>query len=381
MQDATEMLGRLGDEWATFRKRSESKVDKMSADLDSLAHDLAQVQLKAGRPNMGGGGSGAVESKALGQAMLKAFRGDDREIKAMSAGNDAEGGFLIVPQMDRQIRLIREQVSPLSTLARTIELTEGGEALLPRVNGTIPTGWVGENDTRAVTDSLPAGLDRIVLHEVYAMPTVTQKLLDISTYDVGSLLIDQIGHGLAAAEDLALHTGNGTARPRGFATHTTSATADASRTWGEIQHIPTGASGAWHTTYADPLFDMVAALAPQYRANAKWLMSRATLATIRKFKANTADYVFRPGLVAGEADTLLGFPIVLSENVATIAANSLSIFFGDFREAYAIIRMPGLRLLRDPYSTKGQVAFYAYQRVGGGVVNFDAIKALKFSAT
>lgn len=381
MQDATEMLGRLGDEWATFRKRSEAKADKLSADLDSMGRDLAELQLKATRPSMGESGGGASDSKALGQALRKAFQGDDREIKAMSVGDDSAGGFLAVPQMDNAIRLIRDQVSPVSSMARTIMLTEGAEVLLPRANGTLTSGWTGESDTRSVTDSLAVGMDRIVLHEIYAQPQVTQKLLDTAHYDIGAIIIDQIGHGLAVAEDIALHTGNGVARPRGFATHTTSATADATRTWGEIQHIPTGASGAWHTTYADPLFDMVAALAPQYRANAKWLMSRATLATIRKFKASTADYVFRPGLVVGEADTLLGFPVVLSENVATIAANSLSIFFGDFQAAYTVVRMPGIRLLTDPYTVKGSVNFYAFQRVGGGLVNSDAIKALKFSAT
>lgn len=358
---------------------------KLDADLTALGQTVAELQnaQKLGEYFPRGSRSARADGSdpRLGEAVRLALLGDDRELKSMSAGDDSAGGYMVVPQMDNRVRLIRDRVSPLSSLCRTIELREGGEALLPRVNGTLASGWVGETESRPVTDSLPVGLDRIELHEVYANPQATQKLLDTATYDVGALMVDVIGHGLAVAEDIALHTGNGVGRPRGLTTYTTAATADGSRTWGVIEHIPTGASGGWHTNGADPLFDTVAALAPQYRANARWLMNRATLASIRKLRDATGDnYLWIPGLVAGEPDRLLGHPVVLSENVPTIAANALAIYFGDLEAAYTIVRMPGLRLLRDPYSTKGYVGFYAYQRVGGGLVDSSAIKAVKFAA-
>lgn len=342
---------------------------------------ISEIEKRLNRPGAGFGGSGDDgDLRKLHDAVRAAFRGSDAEIKAMSTDVDPAGGYLVTPMLDRQVRLIRDNVSPLSSLAREIVLADGNAAELPRSLGTLPTGWVSELGSRPETATLDVAIDRIELAEVYCMPSVTARLLDDSSYDVGAILVDQIGHGLAMAEAAALHVGNGIGRPRGFATYTTAATDDATRAWGTIQHVNTGASGAFAASNpADVLFDLVAALAPQYRADARWLMSRGTHNAIRKLKSGTAsEYLLRPGLAEGEPDRLLGFPVVLSEDCPAIGANALAIWFGDWRQAYTIVRRPGLNLLRDPFSNKGKVLFYCYQRVGGAVVDFRALKAVRF---
>lgn len=371
LANTLEELGKKSDEWR----------EKKGAEIDALRGDVQELAKKSGRPDLGGiGRQSAGDTKALGQALIKAATGDDRELKAMSVGSDPGGGFLVIPQMDATVRQIREVVSPMSGLARNVDLTSGAELLLPHFRGTLASAWVGENAARPNTETVPLWENSIPLHEVYCAPKVSQKLLDTANYDVGSILLDQIAHGLAVAEAVALHTGDGVIRPRGFTTYTTAATADDTRTWGQVEHIATGVSGNFAATNpADHLIDMVTALAPQYRPNARWLMSRSTAARIKKFKDSNGQYLWQPSLQLGQPESLLGYPVVISDNVPAVAANSLSVWFGDWQQAYCTVRMPGLRLLHDPYSDHGQVTFYAYSRVGGGLVNSEAIKALKFA--
>ncbi len=356
--------------------------DGFAAETKAKIADLTQEIVRLRRPGALLPAAPAGYDRQLGEALRKAALGDEREIKGMSAGTDPEGGYLVIPQMDSVVRQIRDVVSPVSALARNIELKSGGEMLMPYFRGTLASSWVGELESRPATAPVDMGEHRVVLHEVYAMPQVSQKLLDTANYDVGAILVDQIAHGLATAEAVAIHSGNGVNRPRGFTTHETQAAADATRTWGKFEHIATGVSGAFAAAnQADVLVDTVSALAPQYRPRANWLMSRSTAGAVRKFRDDLGQFLWAPSLQAGQPDRLLGYPVTISDDVPAVAASSLAIWFGDWSAAYTVVRMPGLRLLRDPYSTKGQIAFYAYQRVGGAAVDFNAIKTVKFATS
>ncbi len=365
-------------------KAQDQVLDKFDGRIKELQDEGMDLAKKITRAQFSGGnGQGAVGyTPELGAALRKALLGNDVELKGMSAGTDSEGGYLVVPQMDEAIRMIREQVSPVSMLAREIVLDQAGEILMPASRGTLATAWVSENASRPETDSLPFVLNRIELHEHYACPSVSQKLLDTAHYDIGALLVEQIAHGLGVSEATAIHTGDGAGKPRGFATYTTSSSGDSTRTWGDVQYIASGAAGAFATSApADCLIETVGALQAQYRSNAAWLMNRSTAAALYKLKDSTGRPLVVESLQIGQPAALLGYPIVVDDSLPDIAANSLSIWFGDWREAYAIARQPGVKLLRDPYSTKGQVAFYAYSRVGGAMVNSEAVKTVKFAAS
>lgn len=372
LSEVKELIVAQGRAWDEFNVRNSERLSAIESEIMGMK-----------RPNLGGGSlGGGADRKSLNIAMRRAALGDDSGIKALSAGSDPGGGYLVLPTMDSVVRQIRDGVSPLSALVRNIDLESGGEALLPYFVDTLDSGWVAEHVSRDETDTLDAGEHRIALHELYANPKISQKLLDTATYDVGAILTDQIAHGLAQAEAEALHNGNGVGKPRGFTTYTTAATADSARTFGVIEHIPTGASGAFGTDKADVLIKAVDALAPRYRQNARWLMNRATMGAIRRIKESSTDaYMLQPNLQLGAPETLLGYPVVVSDNVPSIAADSLSVWFGDWQQAYCTVRMPGMRLLRDPYSSKGQVYFFAYQRVGGGLIDSNAIKCVKFANT
>jgi HK97 family phage major capsid protein len=183
----------------------------------------------------------------------------------------------------------------------------------------------------------------------------------------------------AEQEGTAFVTGNGTNKPRGFLDYTK--VADGSWTWGNMGYVATGAVGAFPASDAsDVLVDLVYTLKAGYRQNAHFVMNRSTQAAVRKLKDGDNTYVWQPPATPGERAMVMGFAIVEAEDMPDIGSDAAAIAFGDFRRGYLIVDRAGVRVLRDPYSSKPYVLFYTTKRVGGGVQDFDAIKLLVFSA-
>ena len=309
---------------------------------------------------------------------LDALSAEER--KAMIVGSDVDGGHFVTPDLGGRIVARVYELSPIRAIASVqpigSDALEGIEDL-----GEADAGWVGEVGTRSDTTTPQIGKYRIEAHEMYAQPKASQKLLDDSSVDIEAWLGGKVADKFARVEGTAFITGNGVGKPRGFASYTTAATADATRAWGTIEHVKTGANGAFHTTQADPLFDLLGAFKQHFLNGANWVTRRTVIAAIRKFKTTTTlEYIWQPGLQAGQPDRLLGYPIVMAEDMPAIATGSLSMAFGNFKEGYQIVDRLGVRVLRDPFTDKPYVKFYTIRRTGGQVVNFEAIKFIQFSA-
>ena len=207
-------------------------------------------------------------------------------------------------------------------------------------------------------------------------------MLDDVAFDLESWLAGEVATEFARAEGAAFVAGNGTNRPKGFTTYTTTNEVDSVRAWGSLQYVASGAAGAFAgSNPQDKLVDLVQSLRSPYRQGAVFAMNSATLAAIRKFKTTDGQFLWQPGLVEGRADTLLGYPVIECEDMADIGANSLSIAFGNFRAGYLIAERSETQIVRDPFTNKPYVHFYAVKRIGGGVVNSEAIKLMKFAAS
>ena len=217
---------------------------------------------------------------------------------------------------------------------------------------------------------------------MYSMPKISQKLIDDAATDVEAWLAAKVADKFARVEGTAFATGNGAGKPRGLFSYTTAATADDSRAWGVFEHVKTGTNGDFNsTTKADPLFDLIGAFKDQYLQNAQWLMRREVRTKLRKLRGATSDlYLWEPSLQMGQPDRLNGYPVNVDQYVPTLTTDSLSLAFGDFREAFTIIDRIGIRTLRDPYTAKPYIVFYSTKRTGSGAVNFEAVKFLKFAA-
>lgn len=394
----------------------ETKVARLNdalSDMTDLREQFTALQTKMQRPNFGGGnGDDEKELKSF-NAMRRSARvqgsakedvsGEDYQAyksayweyqrqgnidwlsaeqrKAMSVGTDADGGYLVpAPTVGRIVSRVYE-LSPIRQICAVQAIS--GDAL-EGINDLDEAayGWVGETGARSDTSTPQVGKYRIEAHEMYASPKATQKLLDDAAVDIEAWLQAKVADKFARAEASAFITGDGVGKPRGFASYTTSATGDSSRTWGTMEHVKTGVNGDFAASNpADHLFDLLGAFKTVYLQGAKWVTRREVIAKIRKFKeATTNAYMWQPGLQAGQPDRLLGYPIVTAQDMPALATGSLSLAFGDFMEGYQIVDRIGMRTLRDPYTDKPYVKFYTIRRVGGAVTNFEAIKFLYFSA-
>ena len=363
----------------------EEKRDKAIADLksrmDALAFTSQQADAEKGSPEL-------REYRQKLNGYIR--RGDEaglRELerRALSVGSDPDGGYTV--EADKNGRVVSRiyETSPMRQHASVVSIsTDALEGLID--NGEASASWVGETGSRSETNTPQLGTWRIPVHELYAKPKATQKLLDDSMVDIEGWLLGKIADQFARTQNTAFVTGNGVAKPRGFASYTTAATADASRAWGAFEHVATGSNGSFGTdpTGVDKLLGIKHKLNPAYLGNAKWFMNRTTLAELRTLTDASANggYVFVPDWSGQTPGTILGNPIALFEDMATYTTtDALAVAFGDMREAYQIVDRIGVRVLRDPYSSKPYVEFYATTRVGGDVVNFNALKFLKFGTS
>jgi HK97 family phage major capsid protein len=149
---------------------------------------------------------------------------------------------------------------------------------------------------------------------------------------------------------------------------------------GTLQFIGTGTAAAFPASNPqDKLIDLVQSLRQPYRQGAVFVMNSTTASVIRKFKTTDGAFIWSPGLVAGAPSSLLGYPVIEAEDMPDIAANSLSIAFGNFKQGYTIAERAATSILRDPYTHKPYVHFYATKRIGGQVTNSESIKLLKFA--
>lgn len=304
----------------------------------------------------------------------------DLERKAVNVTTAGDGGYALPEQIDSVIAKRLLDISPIRSIASVVTVSTSDYKQLVDTRG-IASGWVGEATARTSTGTSTLYEAVASMGEIYANPQATQQSLDDLMFDVEAWLASGIADEFAYQEGVAFVTGNGTNKPKGFTGYTTAATADSARAWDTLEHIATGVSADFAASNkGDKLYDVVYKLKAGHRANARWVTNRALLGEIRQFKeATTNAYLWQPGLAAGQPSTLAGYPVTESEDMPAKAANSLSLAFGDFKAGYTIVDRVGIRSLRDPFTNKPYVGFYTTKRVGGMVVNSEAIKFLKFS--
>ncbi len=301
------------------------------------------------------------------------LRGLVIEEKGLSVASD--GGFLAAPQVAETVQSVLNTGASLRRLANVVTVESSSYEVLVE-KGDMGAGWADEAD---MAETAPGGIERISIpvHELSAMPKASQRLLDDAAFDVEAWLAERIADRFARSEAAAFVSGDGVSKPRGILSYPVAPNGSAAD--GQIGIVNTGAMGEFNSAApADALIDLIYALGAEYRANAHFVMNSKTAAQVRKMKDADGRFLWSDALAAGQAPQLLGYPVMISEDMPDLDLESLSIAFGDFRAAYTIVERPELRVLRDPFSAKPHVLFYATKRVGGGVTDFRAVKLLQF---
>ena len=335
----------------------DDKLARLDRALDETKRVADRLAVKAQRPHLGG--AGALETAAV-RDHRRAFdeyvrKGETANLArleakalAVTTNSGADGGYLVPPETERAVMSALKDISPIRAIA-SVRQVSGSVYKKP-----------------------------LATKEIYSMPAATATLLDDAAVNIDEWIAEEVRDTFALQEGTAFVKGNGTTEPKGFMSYDKAAAG--SEPWGEIGFIKTGANGAFPgSSPSDKLIDLVYTLNASYRAGGTFIFNRGTQAVIRKMKDDEGNYLWQPAVAAGLPAQLMGYPVVESEDMPAITTGSYSIAFGDFRRGYLIVDRVGIRVLRDPYSSKPYVLFYTTKRVGGGVQDFNAIKLLQFA--
>lgn len=373
------LAGFLGD-FREFKTDISSRLQQQEERLTMLDRKTAPV----GRPALSAAAESAAPHQKAFETYLRtgdddALRGLALEEKALSTAVNAEGGYLVDPQTADMIQGVLRSTASIRSIANVVNvMATSYDVLIDHTE--MGAGWGTEAGPMAETSTPQIERISIALHELSALPKASQRLLDDSAFDIETWLSDRIASKFARSEAAAFIAGDGLDKPMGFLSHP--AIDDNLWSWGTMGYIPTGTAGDFDATNpSDAIVDLVYALDADYRANGTFVMNSKTAGAVRKMKDADGRFLWSDGLSAGEPARLLGYPVLIAEDMPDIGADAYAIAFGDFRAGYTVAERPDLRILRDPFSAKPHVLFYATKRVGGDVSDFAAIKLLKFAVS
>jgi HK97 family phage major capsid protein len=373
-----ELEARMNHLNVSANSESEAKQAVALAEFNVTLEALAADRKKRFEP---------VDAKFFAEyksAFLKQVRDGENglsadEMKTLQVGRDPDGGYFVTPDLGGRIVTKVYETSNMRQYAsqQTIstDALEGIEDL-----DEAAAGYAGERSQGSTSDTPEIGKWRIPVFWVDTEPKATQQILDDASVDIETWLAAKVGDKFARFENAEFLTGS--SKIRGVTSYTTAADDGSGVTWGTIGHVVSGASADFLADASKPvdkLFDLMGTLKDAYLPNARWFTRRSVITKMRKFKATDNQYLWQPSLLVGQPETFAGYPIARMEDMPALAANSLSLGFGDLRAAYQIVDRQGIRILRDPFTAKPYVKFYTTKRTGGGVVNFEAIKLMKFN--
>ena len=392
LNEVTDKVNQLGNAWEQFKHVNDARLseierkghadplynehlERISHVLDHNGERLKQLETAYSRP----GAAPAIKTgmqdeykTAMCNYLRKGMEGalESLSTKALSVGTDADGGYLVSETMREEIVRRVYESSPMRQLA-TVELISSDTLDVIEDSGDAAASWTTETASVSDTTSPQIGKHTISVHEMYAQPKATQKLVDDASIDIERWLAQKIADKFARLEASAFISGTGSGQPKGILSYA------AGTSWGQVEQINSGTSGA---VTADALIKLYYGLKSDYARGATFLMNRSVLQSVRLLKeATTNQYLWQPGLAAGAPDTLLGIPVAQAADMPAASANALAVAVADFKAAYLIVDRVGLRILRDPFTDKPFIKFYTTRRTGGEVVNYDAIKLMKLA--
>lgn len=309
----------------------------------------------------------------------------DTEKKALSVGQADGGGFYVEPARSDRILTKVFETSDMRSICSSMQIGTT-HVILPVDRDDQDVNEIGEQTTRTETSTWRVGEMEIRVHELNAQTRITNNMLDDSVINIEEWNDGKVAKRIARKENTWFVSGNGVKQARGFLTLPTATTADASRAFGTLQYLGTGVSGGFKTATttvspADDLLDLIYAFKSDYRKNLRWAMNRTVLGAVRKFKDQNGNYIAGPRLDKdrGIIDMVFEYPVSEFADMPVAAANALAIALGDWQAGYMIVDRQGLRQLRDPFTRKGSVIYDTTKRVGGDVLDSDAIKLLKLA--
>lgn len=356
------------------------KVDRLNADIDRIQTAVDDVNRIVAANVLSDNKPAPRDPEYTAQFVEYFKRGTVtaklEEVRAAATKTDGEGGYLAPVEWDRTVTGRLKQVSMMRQYA-SIQSISGAGFKKVFSDRNVGSGWVGETAARPATTTPALTQLDFPLGEIYANPAASQGLIDDAEVNIEQWLADEISTEFDRQEGIAFLSGDGVNKPYGILTYVTGAANAARHPFGAIQTVNSGAASA---LTGDGLLNLIYALPEEYEANARLFLSRTTAGAARRLKDGQGNYLWQPAYGEGQPSTLAGVPIVHLPAMPAVAAAAVAALYGDMAETYQIVDRVGTRVLSDPYTNKPFVHFYTTRRVGGGVKNPDAMKALVIAA-
>lgn len=292
------------------------------------------------------------------------LRGKKPLHNVLSESVDADGGYLVPEEFEKQIVRGIDETNIIRSIAKVI--TTAHDRKIPVAVGHSVATWTEEN--AAFAESNPTfGQKQIDAFKLTDLIRVSTELLQDSAFNVEDYIIREFSYAFGVAEEQAFCIGTGTNQPTGIFTEN----------GGEVGFTTSSAT----VITIDDVISLIYSLKAPYRKNAVFLMNDATVGLIRKLKDGNGAYLWQPSVQAGQPDKILGFDVYTTPFAPAIAGGALPIAFGDFQN-YWIGDRGGktVQRLNELYATNGQVGYVATERVDGKVILPEAIKLLKMKS-
>ena len=358
----------------------QSKVDKLADDVALAAENKQTIELQGkaideataklekmesvlARPETGNTAKDVdIQMKSFGEYLRKGTE-MPTEQKALYESDDSLGGYYCPTDYVNDLIKSVTEFSPMRSIVK-VRNTDKRGIEIPKRTGQFTAQWVAETASRSETTGYTTGLMSIDANECYALVDISQAMLEDSAFSMESEMATEFAEQFAVAEGQAIISGNGVGKPLGI----TNASSGVGAT-------NTGASTA---LTANGLYDLIYAVKSDYLRNSKFVMNRATFAKVLQLEDTAGQKVFHVGLnlVSGAPTTIAGYTYVLAKDMPNVGAGAKPIAFGDFARAYTLVDRVSMSIMRDPYSQAnvGNTRYLARRRVGGAVVNSEAIQ-------
>lgn len=358
-----------------------SEIEGIKSELGECKSELLKLSRNNGVQSMTTEMKAEAWSKRVSDILRKnrtehaefdsAVLGTKEDPSQGQTGVDALGGYAVPFALDRKILSKVRDLNVMRRLCSSQSVSTPETYWNVDLGGT-DAGWVGELTPRPNTNVPQLARAGITWGEIYANPKASYRLLDDALFNVEAWYSQKVAETFADYEEEAFLTGNGTNKPKGLLAYDFVATADASRDFGKFQQITSA------TLTADAIIDLYYSLRQVYRGNnTAWLMNPSTIQALRKLKDGNQNYIWIDNIANGMVGTLLGRPVYESRFMPDFStAGNKAILFGDFKKAYTIFDLHGLRIVRDVYTDKTSVQFYTSKRVGNMVQDSCAVKCL-----
>lgn len=382
IQDIRDILEKEEKENRSLTQDELEQIQRMDADIEKLEVQIRNEERAAGLDGVFGGGAqaggqeqpqqGAGEERTNPRATKEyrdAFEAYIRkshsglfpdQVRALNTGSDPEGGYLVPDEYHTQLVEALAEQNVMRGLASTIQ-TGSGDRLIPLVIDRGEAQWTGESENYPESDA-EFGRATLGAHKLARITRVTEELLNDSMFDIEAFLVDSFRRTFGDAEEKAFITGTGTGQPRGF-----------------LLDAEVGVTAAAQDSVTtDELLDLYHSLRRPYRSRATWMLNDSTILAIRKLKDANDQYIWQPGLQAGQPDRILGRPVAVSRFMPELGEGNKAIAFGDFSYYWIADRQSiGIQRLVELYAAQGQVGFRMFMRTDGKLILPEAIVTLE----